>query len=166
MTAPFLAATVVLGVAGVAKLRRPDDTARALHAASIPLGRMAVRAGAVAELVVAIAALAIPGPITGALVAASYAGFAVFVVMALRRGWPLASCGCFGRPDTAPHLAHAALNIGAAVAAAGWAVVAPDHLGSLFRHETAGGIPLMLITATLAGLAYLVWTNPLAAPER
>jgi hypothetical protein len=166
VTAPFLAATVVLAAAGVAKLRRPDDTARALHTASIPLGRMAVRAGAVAEIVVAVAALVVPSPITGALVAASYAAFAVFVLVALRRGWPLASCGCFGRPDTAPHRSHAVLNVGAAAAAVWWAAVAPDHLGSLFHHETAGGAPLILITAALAGLAYLVWTNPLAVPER
>jgi Methylamine utilisation protein MauE len=166
VTAPFLAATVVLGVAGLAKLRRPDDTARALIAASIPLGRTGVRAGALAEIAVAVAAIAVPSAITGALVAASYAGFAVFVAMALHQGWPLASCGCFGRPDTAPHRAHAVLNVGAAAAAVWWAAVAPDHIGSLFHHETANGVPLMLITATLAGLAYLVWTNPLAVAER
>jgi hypothetical protein len=163
VTAPFLAATVLLGAAGAAKLARPDDTARALHAAGLPLGRQAVRLGALGELAVAVAAVALPGPWTGALVALSYAAFAGFVIVALVKGWPLASCGCFGRPDTRPTPAHAGLDLAAAGVAVWWAAVVNGPFRDLIRHEPWGGGPLLLVTGVIAGLAYLVWTNPLTS---
>jgi hypothetical protein len=163
ITAPYLAATAVLGGAGIAKAVRPADTATALRAAPA-----LVRIGAVAEVAVATAALAAPGPVTGALVATSYAAFAVFVVVALRRGWALSSCGCFGRPDTPPTVAHAVLNGAAAASAVWWAAAwrggeGLSHLGRLFFHQPWHGGPLALVTVVLAGLAYLVWTDPLPA---
>jgi hypothetical protein len=163
VAAPFLAATVLLGAAGAAKLARPDDTARALQTAGLPLGRKAVRAGAIGELAVAVAALAVPRPWTGGLVALSYIAFGGFVILALRRGWPLASCGCFGRPDTRPTPAHAGLNLAAAAVAVWWAAVVHGSLGELIRHEPWDGGPLLLLTGVIAGLAYLVWTNPLTS---
>lgn len=161
MTAPYLAATAVLLVAGAAKLARPNDTARALQIAGLPSHRNLVRLGAAAEVALAGAALAWPGPVTGSLVAAAYLGFAGFVVVALVRGWPLSSCGCFGRPDTRPSYGHAALNAGAAATAAWWAVAGPGSLGPLFDHQPWHGGPLILVGAVIAGLAYLVWTNPI-----
>lgn len=163
ITAPYLAVCALLGVAGVAKAVRPGDTANALRAAPA-----LVRAGAIVEIAVAVAAFAAPGPVTGALVAASYIGFAVFVVLALRRGWALSSCGCFGRPDTPPTVAHAVLNAAAAASAVWWAVAwrggeASSRLGQLFFHQPWHGGPLALVTVVLAGLAYLVWTDPLPA---
>jgi hypothetical protein len=162
ITAPFLAAALMLGLAGLAKLIRPNDTAKALQAAGMALGRSAVRAGAVAEVVVCVLALVVPGAFSGALVALSYAVFASFVVTARLKGWPLSSCGCFGRPDTAPTYTHAALNAAALAVAAWWSVVARGHLGRLFFHQPWHGAPLGLLVAVIAGLAYLVWTNPAA----
>ncbi len=161
VTAPFLAASAVLAVAGVAKIRRPDDTARALLAAGLPHHRRLVRTGAAAETVVGLAAMAAPGPVTGSLVAVSYAAFAVFVAVALVKGWPLSSCGCFGRPDARPGYPHLLLDAAAAAVAVWWAVTAPGHLGTLFVHSPWHGLPLALVTVVIAGLAYLVWTNPL-----
>ena len=162
VTAPFLAATVVLAAAGAAKLRRPDYTARALRAAGWRVGRRAVRAGAAAEIALAGAALAFPGAVTGALVAAAYGAFAVFVAVALRRGWALSSCGCFGRPDSRPGYLHAVLNLAAAASAAWWAAEPPSRLGDVFSSSPWSGAPLALVSAVIAGLAYLVWTNPLS----
>jgi hypothetical protein len=55
------------------------------------------------------------------LVAASYLGFALFVVSALRSGKPVGTCGCFGRADTPPRPKHVVINAllatGAAAAA-------------------------------------------------
>jgi Methylamine utilisation protein MauE len=163
VTAPFLAATFMLGASGVVKMARPDDTARALRTAGLPFGRVAVRVGAVGEVAVAVAAVAAPGALTGGLVAVSYAAFATFVILALRKDWPLASCGCFGRPDTRPTAAHAGLNLGAGVVAVWWAVVAEGSVGDLLRAEPWGGWPLLLVAAVISGLAYLVWTNPLTS---
>jgi hypothetical protein len=171
VTAPYLAATVLLGAAGVAKVIRPGDTATALAAAGWPAGPTAVRAGAAAEVAVAALAIAVPGPATGALMAVAYTAFAVFVLVALRRGWALASCGCFGRPDTPPTSAHAALNAGAAASAVWWAAAGLGggglrHLGRLFVHQTWDGGPLLLVTLVVAALAYLVWTDPIPAARR
>jgi hypothetical protein len=160
-TVPFLAATAALGLAGVAKLARPDDTARALAAAHLPHHRRLVRVGAVGEVAVAVAAVAVPGPVTGALVAVAYAAFGVFVVMALRRGWPLSSCGCFARPDARPSWQHAVLNGGASLAAAWWAAGAPARIARLFTASPWHGAPLLLESVVVAGLALLVWTNPM-----
>ena len=168
---PYLAATVLLGAAGAAKLARPADTANALRVARLPSRPGVVRAGAAGEVALALAALLWPGPVTGALVAAAYAAFAGFVTLALRRGWPLASCGCFGRPDTPPTAAHAALDAGAAVAAGWWAAAwsgqaAGSHLWQVFVHQPWHGAPLMILTLAVTGLAYLVWTDPLPAARR
>ncbi len=173
--APYLAATVLLGAAGVAKAIRPGDTANALRAAGLtsrPLPAL-VRVGAVGEVALALAAVAVPCALTGALVAAAYTGFAAFILMALRRGWPLSSCGCFGRPDAPPTRAHAALNVGAAASAVWWAatwgavpVGAGDRLGQLFGHEPWHGAPLGLLVVVLSGLAYLIWADPLPAARR
>jgi hypothetical protein len=158
--APFLAAAVMLGLAGAAKLVRPEDTARALHAAGLPFGRRSVRAGAAAEVAVAVVAVAVPDPWTGALVALAYASFTGFVVIALRKGWALASCGCFAKPDSRPTYAHAAVNFASVLAAAWWSLSKPDRLGSSLARSPWHGAAVGVVTAVIAILAYLVWTTP------
>jgi hypothetical protein len=161
----------LLGAAGAAKVARPADTARALTGAGLPITRALVRAGAVMEIVLAGAAVVWAGPLTGALVGAAYALFAVFIVVALHQRWALSSCGCFGRPDTRPTVAHAALNAGAAAAAVWWALAWPggsglSRLGHLFSHQPWHGGPLALVTVVVAGMAYLLWTDPRPALRR
>jgi hypothetical protein len=171
VTAPYLAAITLLGAAGVAKAIRPAETANALTGAGLSVGRAWVRVGAVLEVSLAVAAWLLPGPVTGGLVAVAYAVFAAFILVALQRGWVLTSCGCFGRPDSPPTVAHAVLNIGAAACAVWWAVAWPagfgfSHLVRLFSHQPWHGGPLVLVSAVVTGLAYLVWTNPLPAARR
>ena len=163
ITAPYLAAALLLGLAGVSKIARPGDTARALRVAGIPASRAWVRAGAVGELAVGVAALVVPGAATGALVAGCYAAFTVFVVLALRRRWPLSSCGCFGKPDTPPTGSHAALNAGATLCAVWWSASAPANLLHVLARQNWHGWALTLEVAVIAVLAFVVWTNPLPA---
>jgi Methylamine utilisation protein MauE len=166
ITAPYLAAVALLGVAGAVKAVRPSDTANALRAAGLPSHRLAVRLGALSEAAVAVAALAAPGRFTASLVAACYLGFAGFIALALRRGWVLASCGCFGRPDTPPTHAHLVLDVAGAGCSLWWAAVAPGSLAGVFDHQPWGGFPLALASAVVGYLAYLVFTNPLSAARR
>ncbi|MGH9094539.1 MAG: MauE/DoxX family redox-associated membrane protein, partial [Acidimicrobiales bacterium] len=142
------------------------DTANALGAAGLRVGVTPVRVGAAAEVALAVAALVAPGPVPGILVAVSYVGFAAFITGALVRGWPLASCGCFGRADTQPTVAHLALNVAAAVAAGWWAVASHATVANVFVHQPWAGVPLGLATAVCCLLAYVVFTDPLTQVRR
>ena len=119
----YLVAAGLLVVAGVAKAARPDDTARAMAAllpGPLPLRllRWRVRAGALAEAALGVVAVVFPRPVTAALVALSYVCFFGVVAFARWRGGPLATCGCFGRPDTPPTALHLVIDLVLAAAAA------------------------------------------------
>lgn len=149
LAGPFLAAVLLLGAAGALKVVRPDTTAKALRELGVPASPTLVRAGALAELIVAAGALVGGGRPFAALVAASYAGFAAFVLAALRKGTPLSTCGCFGTADTPPTAVHVVLNLAAAGVGAAVAVTAADV-------TTLEG-SLLLRVAFLASTAVTVW---------
>ena len=180
--APYLAATILLGAAGVAKTARPGRHGQrpARRRALLPPapGRRPGRSGGRGG-----SGRGRRGRSRSADRAPwsprAYAGFAVFILVALRRGWALSSCGCFGRPDTPPTPAHAVLNAGAAASAVWWAGgvgVAgprPGRAGWAARARSLGhsdepwhGGPLALLVVVLCGLAYLIWTDPLPAARR
>jgi Methylamine utilisation protein MauE len=157
----FLVASALLVVAGIAKAVQPGDTAGALAVLASrpfrPRWRTAVRVGAIGEAGIGIAALALPRPTTAALVATSYAVFTGVVVLARRRGGPLATCGCFGRPDTPPTLVHLALNVLFLAAALTVTLTAPAKatLGSALASEPGAGIPLVFVSAVGVWLSVL-----------
>ena len=122
-------------------------------------------------MVLAAAALLAPGARTGGLVRGGLHRLRRIRGARLNQGWALSSCGCFGRPDTPPTVLHAVLNVGAAVSAVWWAAAWGEgdgfhRLGHLLVHEPWHGAPLVLLIAVLAGLAYLIWTNPVPAARR
>ena len=172
VTAPYLAAVALLGAAGVAKAMRPGETANALAAAGHPVGRAVGsrrRRGRSGP-----GGCGPPGP---RCAHRRPGGRDVRVVRRLHRaspcarGWALTSCGCFGRPDSPPTIAHAMLDAGAAASAVWWAAAWPtgygfDQLARLFFHQPWHGGPLVLVGAVVAGLAYLVWTDPMPAARR
>jgi hypothetical protein len=166
---PFLIASVLLVVAGVGKALAPDDTARALvtlagsgpRAPGLRGTRRAVRVGATGEAVLGTLAVAAPRPITAALVGLSYLGFAAVVAQARRRGGPLASCGCLGRPDTPPTMVHLGLNLVLAAAALAVALGAPGHgtVVDVLAHQPWSGLPLLLGVAVGTWLAVLAMSG-------
>ena len=162
----YLVAASLLVGAGVAKAIRPDDTARALATlvprpargvATLRRVRTAVRAGAFIEAALGVLALALPRPVTAALVAFSYAAFAVVVGYAVAHEGALASCGCFGRPDTPATLTHALINLGLAAACAAVAFGAPDtgSVVTVLAHQPLAGVPLLFLSAVGVGVTYL-----------
>jgi len=157
---PYLAACLLLVGAGVAKAWRPDDTARALvpllGSASPAAVRLAVRVAAGAEAVLGACAMVWPAPGTASLVAASYAGFAGFVLHARRRGGALATCGCFGRADTPPTRLHVVVDLSLAGAALSVALRASDGgwLPVLLARQPWHGLPLVLTAAVCAWLVF------------
>jgi len=156
---PYLAACVLLVVAGLSKAWYPDDTARAV-VATVPLRlavvRPLVRTGAAVEAVVGAAGLVHPSPWTAALVSASYLGFAGFVAVVLTRGGPLATCGCFGTPDTPATRLHVVVDLALAGSAAVVAATVPaGWLTGLLARQPWHGAPLLLASGVCAWLAYL-----------
>lgn len=153
LTGPVLVAAVLLALAAPGKWRRPDDTVRALRAVRLPASRAAVRALAVGELALAAAVVLVPARPVLALLALSYLGFGAFVALALRSGTPLASCGCFGRPDTPPTRVHLGVVLAAALGAAGAVVTGSASLRQVLDAPWVG-LPLLAVVAVGAWLAW------------
>jgi hypothetical protein len=117
----------------------------------MPAGRLLVRAFAIAEVAIGGWALAAPGRLSAALVAAAYLAFTAFVARVLTRGGVLGSCGCFGKPDTPATRTHLALTALAALAALAVTIDAPSGVWS--DVDSAG-----LTTAGLAVvIGFLAW---------
>jgi Methylamine utilisation protein MauE len=156
----YLVACVLLVAAGTAKAIRPADTARAFSAVvSLPPGviRMAIRIGAVAEAALGAYALLYPRALSAGLVALSYAVFAVVVAYARARGGAIASCGCFGTPDTPATWLHVIVNLGLSAAAGFVAVAQPTgSMVSILSVQPLEGVPLIAASALAAWLTYLV----------
>lgn len=156
---PYLVACLLLVGAGLAKAVRPGDTARAV-ADTVPLPvallAPAVRAGAAVEAGIGLCGLAHPAAWTAGLVALSYTGFAAFVLVVLVRGGPLASCGCFGTPDTPATRLHVVVDLFLAAAALAVAVADPSRwLPSILATQPWGGVPLAMVSILAAWLAVL-----------
>jgi hypothetical protein len=156
LVVPYAAAAVLLGVAGVPKVRDPGDLVRAVRSVGMPFGRGSVRAVAVAEVVVAVAALAVPSRVTAVLLAAMYAVFTAFVVTALRRGGVLSSCGCFGRADTPPTRAHAVVT-GAASVVGLLVALDPPGAGAWSALADSGAWAVVGLLALVALVGFLAW---------
>lgn len=160
---PYLAACALLLVAGAAKAHRPDDTGRAVaQVLGGSSSRMSwvVRIGAAGEIALGAASLVYVGPALAGAVAVSYVGFAGFVVLARRRGGPLASCGCLGTPDTAPTGLHVVVDLGLAASAA-WVAAggSSSWTVSLLARQPWHGVPLVLVSSVCAGLAALALSS-------
>jgi hypothetical protein len=156
---PFLIAATLLAVGGVLKTARPTDTANALRAVGIPGGPLLVRVGGAAEAAVGLVALATGDRIPAVLLAASYAAFAAFVLIALGRGAPLASCGCFGKADTPPTRLHVILNAGAAAAGLAVALNPGAGLVDVLGSQPLDGVPFVLLLGCGVSFAYLALTS-------
>ena len=163
LAGPFAIATVLLAVGGAAKAVRPRDTAQALTAVGIHFPRVlparaVVRVGGAVEALIGTAALLVGGPVLCALVALSYLAFAGFVVVALRSGSPISSCGCFGKVDTPPSIVHVVLDLafaGVAAAAVVGDVALPDVLGD----QPLLGIPFLMLLVIGCSLVFLAFTS-------
>lgn len=152
---PFAIAAALLVLAGVPKVLRPRDTVNALRAAGIPAPAVFVRVAAFAEVAIGVDALVNGNRPSAVLVALSYSVFTAFVVLALRRSTPLASCGCFGREDTPPSRLHVAVDAAAVAAAVAVAVDPGAGLPDVVRDQPLAGVPFLILLACGTFLTYL-----------
>jgi hypothetical protein len=164
LAGPFAIATVLLALGGALKAWRPADTAHALTAVGFRFprllpARLAVRIGGAAEAVVGVAALLTGGAVFVALVAVSYFAFAGFVLVALRRGAPISSCGCFGKVDTPPSAVHVVLDVAFAGVAAAAVAVGGVALPDVLADQPLLGIPFLLLLVIGCSLVFLAFTS-------
>jgi hypothetical protein len=163
---PYLIGCILLVGAGASKAVRPDDTARALlpmvptrlrPVVQFRLLRTLIRLLAGLEVGVGALGLLLPRPLTGALVGASYFGFAGLLAYARSQGGALASCGCFGTPDTPATYLHVALDLVIGSAAAAVAVEGPTGgwIMNVLARQPLHGLPLAALAAVGAGVTYL-----------
>jgi hypothetical protein len=160
---PYAIAAVLLVVAGILEVRRPDATVDALAASGLAVPEPIVRSGAALGALVGVVALAAGGGAVGqvaaALVALAYVGFTLFVAVMIMRDDADASCGCFGRDDTPPGVTHIVVDIAAAVAAVAVVVAPGDGFRGAVANQSVAGVPFLLVTALGTVLAYLVLTR-------
>jgi hypothetical protein len=150
----------LLAVAGVIKALRPHDSALALKglwpALSVRRAGVGVRLLATLEAGLGAVGIAFPNAVVASLVAASYAGFVVVVLYARSRGGPLATCGCFGSPDTPPTVTHAAIDAVVALAAALYGASGQrGNVEGLLSHQYFHGVPLVVAVALCGWLAFV-----------
>jgi hypothetical protein len=105
----------LLALAGGMKMVNPELTSGALRAAQLPDSRILVRTIGLVEVLVGVSGVVVGNSIAAFLAAALYAGFAWFVINALRQRLPISSCGCLGATETPPGLNHVVLNVGAVI---------------------------------------------------
>lgn len=142
---PFLIAALLLAAAGAAKLVDPTNTVGALRKLGVPASAPLVRVGGAVEAVIAVAAILTGAPVLAALVGVSYLLFAGFVLLALGRGLPIGSCGCFGKVDTPPTPLHVVVDLAAVVAAAGVAAGDGTGLRAVLADQPLAGVPFLLL---------------------
>jgi len=153
---------LLLTGAGLAKLWAPMPTRTALYAVGLPSATAAVVALALIEVAIAGAVVVIGGVVPALLLAATYAGFAAFVVAGRER---LSSCGCFGRTGTAPGPIHVAFNLVVAATAAASLLDPVPAIDRVLADQPWAGVPFVALVVVGAALGYAVLTSLPAALE-
>jgi hypothetical protein len=159
MAGPFAIAAALLAIGGVMKAFRPRDTANALRGVGLPGWPILVRVGGVVEVVVGVSALVTGRTVSAVLVALSYLLFLGFVLAALRRDVPVASCGCFGKADTPPSRVHIGINLVALTAAATVAVNPGVGVVDTMRVQPLTGIPYVVLVGLGVSLVFVALSS-------
>ena len=164
LSAPYAVAAVLLCVAGFAKLRSPGAAARALSTAGLTVGSVPVRVFAAAEFALGAWCALAPGPLSCALMALVYVGFAALTLRLARRA---SSCGCFGDDRVPASIAQSVLSVVfALVALAGvrwvphgitWMLERPASLAAVLVVGTAGAVYGTVLAYTELPLAWQSW---------
>jgi hypothetical protein len=156
------AAALLLVAAGVGKATKPGATRIALRSAGLPASELVARSLGIAEIVIAVAALVVGGPVATALVAISYLGFAWFARRLDVKTRGSAPCGCFGASSAPVGTLHVVVNLLVAVGVGVATLDAPGAIWDAAGDTPWGGVPFLGLTALLAWMLYAALT---ALPE-
>jgi hypothetical protein len=152
----FFASAALLVVSGAGKLVDTRPTTGALRAAGLPNGGFVVRGLGLSEIAIGLGNLLWASTLLAWGQAALYGAFALFVVWALSRNIAIASCGCFGKPDTPPTWLHVFINTTAAAGAIYQAVIGPKNLGAVLADQALAGVPYLGFLGLGAYCLYLL----------
>lgn len=156
LSGPFLAISLLLAVAGMMKVYRPEFTTGALRAAGIPANHALVRLLGTAELGAGIGAVVAGTALWAGGVGLFYLGFTVFVLIALRSGAPISSCGCFGSADTPPSVGHVVLDVSATLVALVTALDPPGPWVGMTEAGLSTIVPFLLFSGATVYLLYAI----------
>ena len=158
----YAAGSLLLLLAGVAKLAFPRPAADLMATLGFPAGVWFARAAGGTEVVLGVTVLAVGGPAPAMAAAGVYSLFALVSLLALKRG--LSSCGCFGQVDSPPSRIHVIGNLffAAVCVAASGAGSSPLVWVGTAAEQPVGLVALVLAVCVLAGLAFVSLT---AVPE-
>ncbi|MEY2591414.1 MAG: hypothetical protein QOJ67_3398 [Acidimicrobiaceae bacterium] len=159
LAGPFAAAGALLALGGAFKVVRPLPTVGALRAVGAPASPIAVRALGLVEATLGVAAVLTGAPALAALVAAAYLAFAAFVMIAMRGGTALQSCGCFGEVETPPSAAHVLLNVSLAGVSLAAAATGVPSVADTIADQPWSGVPFLLLVTVTVELCYLMLTT-------
>lgn len=151
-------AAALIALGGASKTVSPKDTANALRGVGLPGSSALVRLGGALEAAIGVFAIVSGGRVAAALVAASYLGFSVFVAVALARGVPIATCGCFGKADTPPSLVHLGFDLLAAAVALALVGDPTGGIADVVGDQPLLGIPYLLLVATGVYVSFIALT--------
>lgn len=157
LAGPYFMFATLLVVSGLPKLANPANTSRALEAIGLPAHRQLGRAVGTVEIVIGIGVMAVGGAVMAGALALLYAGFAAFIVIALRSN-KVKSCGCFGGDDTPPSRLHLGIDLAAAAVGTVLVVQPIGHIGTVMSETPWGGVPLLGLVVVGAWLAMMVLT--------
>jgi hypothetical protein len=158
-----LSCAALLVASGIPKLRHPAGTVIALRSVGLTgVGAATAVLLTIVEIVTGSAAVVLGGRWADAGVSVLYLGFSVFLVLALRRSTP--SCGCTGRVDTPPTLAHLVMTTLFAVGSAA-AVVDGGKTGILANAHRAHATSALTVLGYAAVVTWLGWTILNLAPR-
>jgi uncharacterized membrane protein YphA (DoxX/SURF4 family) len=128
----------LLVVTGLAKLRRPDDTSRAIARLGLPNHPSVGLALGAVETLLGLAVLLTLAPQLLYAQAALYTVFVVWIAWAMRAMEPIASCGCLGTPDTPPYAGHLVVDVAGVVFSMAAALNRPPLSGPLTTAAMVG----------------------------
>jgi hypothetical protein len=164
LSAPYAVAAVLLCVAGLAKLRSPSAAVRALGTIGLTVGSTPVRAFAAGEVALGAWCALAPVPVSSAVMACVYLGFAGLTVLLARRA---ASCGCFGGDRVPASITQSILSLCLALVSLaavrwvphgiGWMLERPASLATVWVLGTAGAVYGTVLAYTELPLAWRSW---------
>ena len=160
----FYALAVLLGLAGVAKLRRPAGATRALDRLHPPgwnvVGQLPIaRLLGVAEVIIAVSAVVNGGRAWAVVLTVVYLAFTA-VCWRLAAG-PDTDCGCFGVEGSPVSRVHVWVDVGFTASAAVTVIAPAEGIGADLAAGPAG-LVLLAEVAVLVSLGFVLFT---AFPE-